>query len=285
MMEGTQEVEKYWGDSGESGLDLDFFWRVIYSSRWPIFTITAVAFTFAIIYSLRLPNAYVSRTTVLLEVVDQSAFQNPELLSRTSLWRSQFYLATRIEMIRSRPVLEDAAREMKLAQRYHLQTDEQGARILRGKVKASIVKGTQMIEIEATDQNPQMVADIANAVAQSFIKESWRERLFVSEQLLQWFPNEAKTLERSSPIQQLKALENENAIEALPSIAQNEIVQSLKRDRLSLDAEVRELSGRYTAEHPRMKELQAKADYLDAQLKFQIDKIVSGLKSDRKSVV
>src|SRR3989338_5666316 len=61
-------------------LDLNFWWRVAQSRRWFIFTIAAITLALSTIHVLRLPNAYTARTKILVESMDQSVFQNPELL-------------------------------------------------------------------------------------------------------------------------------------------------------------------------------------------------------------
>ena len=60
-------------------LDLIFLWKLIQGKRWFILTLTAVVFAISVIYSFQLPTVYTARTKVLVEKIDPSAFQNPEI--------------------------------------------------------------------------------------------------------------------------------------------------------------------------------------------------------------
>lgn len=263
--------------------DLVFLWKLIQSKRWFIITITAVTFISAFIYSFNLPTIYTAYGKVLIERIDQSAFQNPEILKPETEWGTSYYL-TRAELIKSRQILQLAAETLNLKDYYKtiykkIQTNEQAAAILTSKVETKILRGTQIIELSVDDTNPEWAAKIANAIAENFLKESWRERLFISEQLLKWFPQEGEALAKSSPIETLKKLEKDDAIESLPSISRDPVVNSIKQERLNVDAQLRELSRRYTPEHPKMKELVSRAEYLENEMKAQIDKIIGGLRS------
>ncbi len=282
-------ISKDWNGSAYSPedksdiLDLVFLWKLIYGKRWFIFTITAIVFAMSLIYSLRLPTVYTARTKILVEKIDQSAFQNPEILKPQPEWGTTYY-QTRAELLKSRHNLEQAVEQLNLLDHYRktnkgIQTNEQATSILTNQVDTKILRGTQIIELSVIDTDPEWAAKIANAISESFLRESWKERLFISEQLLKWFPKEGKTLEENSPINQLKKLEKEDAIESLPSVSRDPVINSIKQEQLSVDGQIRELSRRYTSEHPKMKELISRAEYLESELKAQMNKIISGLKS------
>ncbi|GEM_PF-4845111 len=277
------KANTYFAEDKSEVLDLIFLWRLIYEKRWFIFTITAVVFAISVIYSLRLPTVYTAHTKVLVEKIDQSAFQNPEILKLQPEWGNTYY-QTRAELLKSHDNLEQAVEQLNLLDHYRkirkgIQTNEQAANILTNHVDTKVLRGTQIIELSVTDIDPEWAAKIANAISESFLKESWKERLFISEQLLKWFPKEGKTLEENSPINQLKKMEKEDAVQSLPSVSRDPVINSIKQEQLIVDGQIKELSRRYTPEHPKMKELISRAEYLQSELKAQMDKIISGLKS------
>ena len=264
-------------------LDLVFLWKLIQSKRWFIFTVTAIVFALSLIHSLGLPTVYTARAKILVERIDQSAFQNPELLKPQTEWGTMYY-QTRAELIKSRQILQSAAESLNLVEHYrkiykNVRTNEAAVAILIDKVDTKILRGTQIIELSVVDTDPEWAAKIANAIAENFLRESWRERLFISDQLLKWFPKEGEALEDNSPINQLKKLEKEDAIASLPSVSRDPVINSIKQERLNVDAQIKELSRRYTPEHPKMKELLSRAEYLESEMKAVMDKIISGLKS------
>jgi capsular exopolysaccharide synthesis family protein len=143
-----------------------------------------------------------------------------------------------------------------------------------------IVPGTQLVELTVKDTNPEMSAKIANALAENYVKKSLHDRLFISDQLLQWFPDEAKALKHAAPMEQLRRLDKEELSTALPSVANDPVIQKIKEEKVKVEADLREYSSRYTEKHPKMKELRSKTEYLDREMKTQMDRIVAGLKAN-----
>jgi len=285
VQKDLRELSEYqlWPHGETAGFDLELLWKIIQKQRWFIFTVAAIAFAVSTIYAFRLPNIYTARTKILIEHIDQSAYQNPEMLKPEAEFGPMYY-QTRIEVLKSRHILDQAAESLNLVEHYqksykHMRTNEEAARLLADKINAQIVRGTQIIELSVKDIDPQWAARIADGVTEAFIRESWKERFFVSDQLLKWFPKEGELLKENSAISQLKKLDKEEAITSLPSVLRDPVLSNIKQDRLKVDAELKELSKRYTPEHPKMKELLARADYLESEMKSQIEKILSGLKS------
>lgn len=279
MMNDRNIAEMQFGFQPESDeLDLNFWWRVAQSRRWFIFTIAAVTLALSTIYVLRLPNVYTARTKILVQSMDQSAFQNPEMLKPRDQYGMMYY-QTRAEVLKSRHILEQAAEQLNLKEYYHVDANQKAASFLRSFIHVEILRDTQIIQLTVTHRDPEMAQKIANTVSEVFVRESWRERLFISDQLLKWFPTAGKTLEKSSAISQLQELDKESAVMSLPSILQDPVVSRIKQDRLAADSEIQELSRRYTEKHPKMKELRARADYLESQMNAQIEKVIAGLKS------
>ncbi len=273
----------YLGENRGEVLDLIFLWKLIQGKRWFILTVTAVAMSLSMIYSFRLPTVYTAHARVLIERIDQSAFQNPEILKPQAEWGTTYY-QTRAELLQSHRNLELAAEQVNLAEHYQkyskdIQSNRDTVSTLISKVETKVVRGTQIIELSVTDRDPEWAAKIANAVAENFLKESWRERLFISDQLLKWFPQEGQKLQENTPINRLKKLEQEDAIGALPSVLQDPVINNIKQERLTVDAQIKELSRRYTPEHPKMKELLSRQEYLNSEMASQMDKVIGGLKS------
>lgn len=264
-------------DKDSDEINFELLWRIFRARFWFIFTIVAIVSVFASIYVLQLPDRYTARTKLLLQNVDPSPMQNPEMMKPTTVY-GDTYFRTRIEVMKSRPILEPIAEQLNLSQHYGVDTVEKAARILRSNLDAAIIRGTEVIEVSITDTNPKMAVKIADAVAETFARESWRERLFISDQVLKWFPEEGKILEKNSPIGQLRKLESD-PISSLPSVMQDPVIRGIEQKQMEVEEEITLLSRRYTPEHPTMKELFTQAAYLESEKKAQIDKIIQTLKS------
>ena len=274
------------GETGE--YDLRLLWKAVQNQRWLIITITGVVFILSLIYALHLPNIYTAHAKIFIESGEQSAYKNPEMMESPTLTNTgaaSTYFQTRAELVKSRYLMEAAAKELNLVEHYqkmdkHIGTNEEAATLLADKkINVKLLRGTQIVQVSVIDTDPKWAAKIADTIADTFIKESWRERLFVSEQILKWFPKEGETLKEGSGINQLSKLEKEDAITSLPSVAHDPVINNIKEERLKVDAQMKEFSNRYTPDHPKMRELKARADFLESEMKAQIEKIVSGLKS------
>ncbi|OGX04546.1 MAG: hypothetical protein A3G87_05855 [Omnitrophica bacterium RIFCSPLOWO2_12_FULL_50_11] len=258
-------------------VNLELLWRIFRTRSWFIFTVVAMVTVLASIYALRLPNVYTARTKLLVQKVDPSPLQNPELMKPTTAYGDTYYL-TRIEVMKSRPILAPIAERLNLPEHYGVETTENAAQILRGNLDAHLVRNTEVIEVALSDRDPKMAARIADAVAEHFARETWREQLFISDQVLKWFPEEGKILEMNSPIGQLRRLEND-PIASLPSVMQDPVIGGIEQKQMGVDEEMTVLSARYTPEHPKMKELLTQAAYLQSEKKARIEKIISALKA------
>lgn len=264
-------------------IDWEMGWQSLYRRRWLILTVTGIVFCLSILITTTLPDQYTAQTSILVERVDGSALHYKEVLLPSGEQGPGYY-ETKVALLKSRPILERTVEELKLVEHYHkknrrVKSLQDAVKILQKRIHANVLGRTQIIRVDIQDLDPEMAAAIANSLSELFVRESWRERFFISDQLLKWFPSKAKTLQNTSPIQQLQKLEKEDVISSLPSVMQDPVVNGIKEDRMRVDVEIRELSRRYTDEHPKMKELHARADALENEMKGQIEKIVGGLKA------
>ena len=103
-------------------------------------------------------RVYEASTTLL---VNQA--QTPGVVAYNDVLTSERLTKTYGELIRKRPVLEDALAELKLPF---------SPERLNAMLSVRVVRDTMLLELKAESTDPQQAADIANAVARAFIKES-----------------------------------------------------------------------------------------------------------------
>jgi len=264
-------------------IDWEMGVQSLYRRRWLILTVTGIAFCLSAFFTAALPDFYTAQTSILVERVNDTPLHYKEILFPTGEQGAGYY-ETKVALLKSRPILEQTIEQLHLVEHYrgknrHVKNVQDAVSFLRKRIHANVFGRTQIIKVDIKDTDAQMAADIANKISENFVREAWRERFFISDQLLKWFPGEAQTLQKNSPITQLQKLETEEIITSLPSVMQDPVLNGIKQDRMNVEAEIRELSRRYTKEHPKMKELHAKADYLDSEFRGQVEKIIGGLKA------
>lgn len=263
-------------------VDWNQLFRLLWVKRWFILTFVAIIILVSVIHVWRLPDIYTASTTILVESNMQSPVAYEEMLIPNST--ENVYFETQIAILKSNMLLADTANQLELSAHYRqrnrgIRTIGQTVRTLRRNLHVRLLRGSRIIEIKVDDTSPEMAARIANQLVENYMKESYRARLFVSDQLLKWFPEQAEALKKNSPMAQLRKLESENVNDSLPSVMRDPVLTMIKQERVTLDAQIRELSSRYTAEHPMMKELTSRAQFLDSEMKVQTAKIVAGLKA------
>ncbi len=125
---------------------------------WLILLGGALAGGSSYLVSNSMTRVYEASTTLL---VNQA--QNPGVVAYNDVLTSERLTKTYGELIRKRPVLEDALAELKLPI-----SPEQ----LNTVLSVRVVRDTMLLELKAESTDPQQAADIANAVARAFITES-----------------------------------------------------------------------------------------------------------------
>lgn len=263
-------------------LDFSNLLKILKLKRWFILTVTIAVFAVSVIYVFRLPNIYVAKSTILVEMLDDTPLKYEEMMTPASS-ENTFY-RTQLELLTSESLLGQTVDDLDLFSHYKqfypkLVYVEDAVHLLRKNIQVQILRSTRIIKLEVTDRNPEMAAQIANQLSENFVKESLRTRLFISDQLLKWFPEQAKTLKENSPISQLQQMSSQEINSSLPSVMRDPVVNKIKEERIALDSEIREQSRRYTPEHPQMKGLIERAKYLESELKLQTERIVRGLKA------
>lgn len=272
----------YLFDQNNEELNWESLWKILRANRWFVLTAAAIAFSLSTFHAFLLPNMYTAETTILIERNKSTPLDFKEMVLAVSDFND--YYGTRVEVLKSRPILEQTSGQLNLVSHYRktrksIKTNEQVAKILRNRIRAEMMKSTQLMKVRVEDTNPQMSAKIANALAENFIKESWRERFFISKQLLEWFPEEAETIQRNNSYAQLRKLDRTELISSLPSLTNDPVLNAIKQDQRQLAKEMSELSRHYTDEHPTMRELHTRMNFLESEMKAQTEKIIAGLKA------
>jgi non-specific protein-tyrosine kinase len=129
--------------------------------RWMWLIILAAAIAGAGAYVATRGSVPVYRSTVTL-MVGAGIIQNPNANTQ-DIWLSQQLAQTYMQVVTRQPVLQGVVETLGLGDDWT---------ILRERVKASIVEGTQLLQIAVIDTSPESAAAIANEVARQVILQS-----------------------------------------------------------------------------------------------------------------
>lgn len=135
-------------------LDARDYLRPAWERRWLILAFAAVIAGAVLVYSLSLPKQYVASTQLFLQTsaLDQLlSGASPEQTDRTTLNQSK--------LLESEAVARAAARQLRIGE---------SPESLLGDFEATPEEASDFLTVEATREDPQEAADLANAVAKSF---------------------------------------------------------------------------------------------------------------------
>jgi capsular exopolysaccharide synthesis family protein len=97
----------------------------------------------------------------------------------------------------------------------------------------------------------------------------------------------AKTvrIEKEALYNQLKSIQNSNALDSFPAVLGNEYIQKLKSDLGDLQRAQAELSEKYGDRHPEMVKVRSAIQSAEAKLQIEIDKIVQSVRSEYETAL
>jgi polysaccharide biosynthesis transport protein len=95
----------------------------------------------------------------------------------------------------------------------------------------------------------------------------------------------AKTMriEKEALYNQLRSIQNSNAIDSFPAVLGNDYIQKLKSDLGDMQRQQAELAEKYGDRHPEMVKVRSAIQSAEAKLQIEIDKVVLSVKSEYDS--
>jgi succinoglycan biosynthesis transport protein ExoP len=119
-------------------------------------------------------------------------------------WDSGEFFNSQVQIIRSRPVLERVITSLSLRERkpeYGHVTDPTG--LLQNAVTVEPLRNTRLVQIGVEDPDPQLAADMANALASSYQTQNLELKLSAARDALTWL---------SAQVRELKTKVNESEL-------------------------------------------------------------------------
>jgi len=250
--------------------------RVLVRFRWLSLSIIALCTTYVIIQAYQMSDYYRASSLVLLEKIQKKRSEFREVYEVQASDVS--YYETQREIVASLPLLRTVADSLGLKEHYGVVSNETATKILQGKVQAAMVRKSRILKITITDGEADWSAKIANTLAESFVKESLRQQFFISEKVMEWFP-QVKAVGEQDPMKLLEQVQDDALFEKLPSVINDPVLNRLRHQRVELQSQIRQLISRYTPEHPTVREVSSKLDFIESEILLQKDRIKTNLQT------
>jgi non-specific protein-tyrosine kinase len=157
-------------------MELRQYWSIVWKWMWLIVLSTGIAGVSSYVATSQSPRIYQASTTLLIGQSIQNLNANAQ-----DIYTSQQLALTYVQIVRTEAVLQGAIDALGLK----MSPDQ-----LRGTVNASIVQGTQLIDLKVVDTNPARAQAVANEIAHQLIlqgpaadKDEAGRREFVQKQV------------------------------------------------------------------------------------------------------
>jgi capsular exopolysaccharide synthesis family protein len=186
----------------QSAVPLAHYLWILRRHQWKILILVFACVTATLIVSARMTPIYESTVTVDIDRQVASAIIGQDA-ARAPLNDADQFLATQVKLIQSDSVLRP------VAQRYHLldiekeasdvtpeksSDAEEDAPILLKKLKVVRPPNTYLLLISYRSAQPRLAADVANAVAHSYVEHTYNIRFQSSESLAKFMEKQLEEL-------------------------------------------------------------------------------------------
>lgn len=252
--------------------------------RWLVALTTFAAGALMALVMANQPNLYRASARILIETDNPRYVQFLEA-GRPGQWDRTF-LQTEYVVISSRAVMSRVVEQLHLASFPPFSRSKDPIRLLQGQTRVEPLRGTKLVDIRLTGHKPELVARIANAVADTYVQlNAERQREFTAGGV-EWLRDEVEKLEKkmreaSLGLQEFR--EQHGTID-FGEERYNSILQGLQALNTSLSStreERIEAETKYREKHPVLQELLAKERELQRTL---LDQEQRALEMSRLSI-
>lgn len=276
----------------EEEIDLQHYFGILRRHYKIILSVVVVAGSLAAIYAFKLPNVYQAAAQILVQKdVETSAYAEfkVDAIGATS---DQLYFNTQLEILRSEDLLSRAVREGNLADAL---LEMRNIAVSKGmpedsKIRAAVagvhgglsvsrIKDTRIFTVAYSSGNPILCKEVPNAVARTFVKQYLEQRLYVPQELLQFFPEDAAKIETETPYRQLERITRADAAKTLPSVVNDPLIRQLQAKAAEAEGILQRLRETYRGKHPKVVEAKATLKFIKDRITVETENIVRNLKT------
>ena len=227
------------------------YYRTLRKHRWLVCGLfLAIVFTVAIWSFMQTP-IYQASATVLIEPEPPKILNIQEVTQIGS--PAQEYYRTQYELMTSRPIVEKVIENLNLKKRIAgLENSSDPARALQGSIIVEPRRNTRLVSVKFESPDPQMAAEISNALARQYVKHNLDVKLRGAQEAMTWLNEQMSSLkvkvqESSEALQNYRVkagimgLQEQRQITAQKIMDFNKQYLEAQAQRLSVEAKLGEL--------------------------------------------
>jgi capsular exopolysaccharide synthesis family protein len=268
-------------EEGEKPVDYKYYLSLFKKNFYVVITFFIIVVTLASIYVAKIPDQYQAVAQIILERPG-TAWMKEQGMSAVEAesWAEDYY-KTQIEIMQSRGVLELVVREKKLNDYFETEHEEIAIQRLREMMTVDQIRGSRLFNIQVIAPEPNLAADLANAIARGYIQKNFEDSLYYAKEILNWLPQEgaAETITVKDPFGRMKQITRTQMIENLPALQTDPTIRELRDKRNQQQADLETFQRQYREKHPIIVKARANLSFLDETIKAERQRIIENLKS------
>lgn len=224
-MNNTQETDN---------LDFSYYFGVILKRFWLLLLIVALSVSAAVAVNILMKPVYKTSALMMINREDSGKIDNNSISSWTS---DEDYYRTQYKLLESRTLLEQVYNDLNL-QDYPEFANPQGWQKLKNNITVSPIPRSRLVSIEAKSYDPELSAQIANTLSETFIKNNLSNRISMGQDVI-------KALESTEASPQ-----EEELLNSMPQVVNSDFIKTLKQQEAQVEGELANLRAKYTNNHP-----------------------------------
>jgi tyrosine-protein kinase Etk/Wzc len=182
-----------------------------------------------------------------------------------SFMSEEDYYRTQYQLMESRSLLERVYEKLDLGQ-YEQFAEPNGVKKLHGALTISPITRSRLVNISIRSYDPQLSAEVANAVADTFVQENVSNRISMGQDVIR-----ALESSENSPKEQ-------ELLNSMPQVVNSDFIKSLKQQATVLAGQKAQLSAKYTDAHPELVSVTKQLETLNAQIARETRRLVQSIK-------
>lgn len=278
----ANEINPYVGfmEETDKPINIKYYLFVFIKNIYVVLTFFVITVTLAGIYVSKIPDRYRTSAQIMIEKPERGmrqtgVYENPEAEG----YNADYY-NTQLEIMQSATVMNQVVSELKLLDYFGTQNEEAAAGAVRSMLRVSRIGQSRLFDIAVVTSEPQIAANIANAVARAYVRRNFEDVLYYSKEILTWLPQKGKdTIAIEDPFGKVKQVSREELIESLPSIQTDSAIRSFKEKKSVLESEMETLLKQYREKHPLIIKARANLKFLDESIANEKNRVLENLKS------
>jgi capsular exopolysaccharide synthesis family protein len=251
MAETEQDVE----------INLNQYIEILLRRRWIIIIIAVLVFANAVLYIVKTPPVFRATTVIDIEREAGTAVQSQNIGDG----EDDAYFNTQYKLIDSDTALRRVYDELKLSQTKNFSS---GIKALASAITVVPEGGTRLCDVNVDSTDPELAMEISKTLSQYFVEQNLNNKLFMSKDVLDALQ------------QRMKGVDAEKVNESLPSVVNNGLIQGIKAQIFSGEAQLADLRMKYTDNHPAVIALKSRLASMHRELNSEVGNIVQSLKTE-----